>query len=183
MNGSDIDSSIGFDAVPLGLSRIKPLDPPAPPGPADPPPHPVATTRITKARAFFSIIATLLAFLRTSFHERRACRKASDKGHSHDRDQRRSRCRFSAHKQRQEASGNSGPLIFTDRNGGPLRRSNYKRRSFKPLLLKANISSDVRFHDLRHTSATLMLGPALIRRSQANASTSTSTSRRTCSTK
>lgn len=62
-----------------------------------------------------------------------------------------------AHKARQKVAGYSGPLIFPDRDGGPLRPSNYQRRSFKPLLEKAGVSTAVRFHDLRHTAATLML--------------------------
>lgn len=40
--------------------------------------------------------------------------------------------------------------------GGPLRRQNVQRRSFNPLLNKARCP-DIRFHDLRHTYATLAL--------------------------
>ncbi|MCA9108856.1 MAG: site-specific integrase [Planctomycetaceae bacterium] len=47
-------------------------------------------------------------------------------------------------------------LVFCDRNGGPLRKSNFARRYYKPLLKAAEVP-EVRFHDLRHTSATLML--------------------------
>ena len=47
-------------------------------------------------------------------------------------------------------------LVFTNANGGPIERQNLVRRSFKPLLAAAKLPS-IRFHDLRHTAATLML--------------------------
>ena len=47
-------------------------------------------------------------------------------------------------------------LLFTDQRGGPVRKSNLLRRSFKPLLRRAGLP-DIRFHDLRHTAATLLL--------------------------
>jgi integrase len=47
-------------------------------------------------------------------------------------------------------------LAFTTRGGTPLRRQELINRSFKPLLLKAGLP-DIRFHDLRHTCATLLL--------------------------
>ena len=46
--------------------------------------------------------------------------------------------------------------VFGDQKAGPLRRQNVQRRSFKPLL-KAAKCPEVRFHDLRHTYATLAL--------------------------
>ena len=46
--------------------------------------------------------------------------------------------------------------VFCDSFGGPLRKSNLIRRSFKPLLKRAGLP-DMRFHDLRHTCATLQL--------------------------
>jgi integrase len=39
---------------------------------------------------------------------------------------------------------------------GPLRRSHFHRQEFKPLLKRAKLP-DIRFHDLRHTSATLLM--------------------------
>jgi len=48
-----------------------------------------------------------------------------------------------------------GNLVFATRFGTPLGPSNVDRRSFKPLLTKAGLL-DVRFHDLRHTCATLL---------------------------
>ena len=48
------------------------------------------------------------------------------------------------------------PWVFCNSCGGPLRRSHFHANTFKPLLAKANLP-DIRFHDLRHTSATLLL--------------------------
>ncbi len=47
-------------------------------------------------------------------------------------------------------------LIFASETGTPLRQSTVDRRSFKPLLKRARLEG-VRFHDLRHTCATLLL--------------------------
>jgi integrase len=46
--------------------------------------------------------------------------------------------------------------VFCNQRGGPLRRSHFHRQDFKPLLMRAGLPS-IRFHDLRHTSATLLL--------------------------
>jgi integrase len=48
------------------------------------------------------------------------------------------------------------PWVFCNSRGGPLRRSHFHKRTFKPLLKKAKLPA-IRFHDLRHTSATLLL--------------------------
>ncbi len=56
-------------------------------------------------------------------------------------------------------------LIFVDTQGHPLRKSNLLRRSYFPILKRAGLPvpnkqagvQGVRFHDLRHTAATLML--------------------------
>jgi integrase len=48
-------------------------------------------------------------------------------------------------------------LVFPDADGKPMRRSNFLRRDFYPLLEEAELPK-IRFHDLRHTFATLMLG-------------------------
>jgi integrase len=48
-------------------------------------------------------------------------------------------------------------LVFTTATGAPVNPSNVRRRSFARLLRKAGLPH-VRFHDLRHTCATLLLG-------------------------
>ena len=47
-------------------------------------------------------------------------------------------------------------LVFTNEIGGPLDGSSILRYLFRPLLERAGLPS-IRFHDLRHTAATLML--------------------------
>jgi integrase len=47
-------------------------------------------------------------------------------------------------------------LVFTTDTGAPVNPSNLRRRSFAHLLRKANLPH-IRFHDLRHTCATLLL--------------------------
>ena len=51
-------------------------------------------------------------------------------------------------------------LVFATGHGPPVESSNLVGRSFKALLKRAGLP-DVRFHDLRHTCATLMLGTGL----------------------
>lgn len=46
--------------------------------------------------------------------------------------------------------------VFCNTHGGPMRRSHFHFNQFKPLLKRAGLP-DIRFHDLRHTSATLLL--------------------------
>jgi integrase len=48
-------------------------------------------------------------------------------------------------------------LVFTTQVGTPVNRHNLYGRNFKPLLEKAGLPHTVRFHDLRHTCATLLL--------------------------
>ena len=48
-------------------------------------------------------------------------------------------------------------FVFTTQVGTPLNRHNFFRRCFKPLLEEAGLPRSVRFHDLRHTCATLLL--------------------------
>jgi integrase len=47
-------------------------------------------------------------------------------------------------------------LVFATTTGTPLNPSNLTNRSFKPLLKRVGLP-DIRFHDLRHTCATLLL--------------------------
>jgi integrase len=48
------------------------------------------------------------------------------------------------------------PWVFCNTQGRPMRRSHFHAYQFKPLLKRAGLP-DIRFHDLRHTSATLLL--------------------------
>jgi integrase len=47
--------------------------------------------------------------------------------------------------------------VFANSEGRPINPSNLLIRSYRPLLARAGLPK-VRFHDLRHTAATLMLG-------------------------
>ncbi len=47
-------------------------------------------------------------------------------------------------------------FVFTKENGGPLQINNFAQRSFADLIEKAGVPK-IRFHDLRHTCATLLL--------------------------
>lgn len=47
--------------------------------------------------------------------------------------------------------------LFTSPVGGPLRQSNFYRRTFKPAVKAAGLPDGLRFHDLRHTCAALLI--------------------------
>lgn len=49
------------------------------------------------------------------------------------------------------------PIVFPDTDGQFLRKSNFERRTWKPCRKLAGIPETVVFHDLRHTSASLLL--------------------------
>jgi site-specific recombinase XerC len=55
-----------------------------------------------------------------------------------------------------EHLGDNEDLVFSTRSGTPIRPQNQVRRSFKPLLRRAGLLEGTRFHDLRHTCATLL---------------------------
>jgi len=48
-------------------------------------------------------------------------------------------------------------LVITGEFGGVFNTSNFTSRYFKPLLKKINVPASFKFHDLRHTHATLLL--------------------------
>ncbi|MBC5823364.1 MAG: site-specific integrase [Candidatus Eremiobacteraeota bacterium] len=61
------------------------------------------------------------------------------------------------HRARMLAEGlRASPFVFCSIDGNPLVKGNVVNRSFRPILKRANLP-DIRFHDLRHTAATLML--------------------------
>jgi len=60
------------------------------------------------------------------------------------------------HRKRMLAEGHATRPVFCDSNGGYLRRPNVARRSFQPIIERAGVPP-IRFHDLRHTAATLLL--------------------------
>lgn len=47
--------------------------------------------------------------------------------------------------------------VFSTKTGNTLSCQNINQRSWKPLLKKAGLPTNTRFHDLRHTAATLLL--------------------------
>ena len=60
---------------------------------------------------------------------------------------------LAAHLQR----GPGGAFVFTAKEGGLLRRSNFRRRYWKPALERAGLDTALRFHDMRHTCASLLI--------------------------
>jgi integrase len=48
-------------------------------------------------------------------------------------------------------------LVFTAPEGGPLRHNLFYRRSYKPAVAAAGLPAALRFHDLRHTCAALLI--------------------------
>ena len=60
------------------------------------------------------------------------------------------------HRERQGADWEEHGLVFPNTVGGPLDPHNLRQRSFFPLLDRAGLPR-IRFHDLRHSCATLLL--------------------------
>jgi len=59
------------------------------------------------------------------------------------------------HREAQSASPHPTAWIFADEKGGPLRRQNFRRRVWEPLARAAGVPG-LRFHDLRHSCASLL---------------------------
>lgn len=70
---------------------------------------------------------------------------------------RRHRVAQAAERLRVGAAWEDHDLVFSNQVGRPIAAGNLLRRSFEPLLKRAGLPH-IRFHDLRHTSATLLLG-------------------------
>ena len=69
---------------------------------------------------------------------------------------RQHRARQAAERLHLGAAWEDHDLVFANEIGKPIEAGNLLRRSFWPLLAKARLQR-IRFHDLRHTAATLML--------------------------
>jgi integrase len=63
---------------------------------------------------------------------------------------------LSAHRLRMDAEGHGSPLVFCSEAGTPLLKSNFLRRVFRPLAKRAGLAG-LRFHDLRHSHASILL--------------------------
>lgn len=53
--------------------------------------------------------------------------------------------------------GGPEALVFVGRDGAPLRRTAFRTRHWKPAVKKAGLPDALRFHDLRHTCASLLI--------------------------
>jgi integrase len=48
-------------------------------------------------------------------------------------------------------------LVFVGRDGAPLRRTNFRKRHWIPVVQGVGLPNTLRFHDLRHTCASLLI--------------------------
>ncbi|MGH2756238.1 MAG: tyrosine-type recombinase/integrase [Actinomycetota bacterium] len=53
--------------------------------------------------------------------------------------------------------GGPEELVFVGRDGAPLRRTAFRSRHWKPAVQRAGLPESLRFHDLRHTCASLLI--------------------------
>jgi integrase len=51
----------------------------------------------------------------------------------------------------------SSDYVFTAAGGGPVRHRNFSARHFRPAVEAAELPGDLRFHDLRHTCAAILI--------------------------
>lgn len=65
------------------------------------------------------------------------------------------KCAIDALREHRRRTGTISGFVFQDRTGGPLRKSNFIRRNFHPLLKKAGLPR-VPFHSLRHVANSLL---------------------------
>lgn len=81
---------------------------------------------------------------------------------------------LTAWRNKRRAAGYAGQFVFTDSEGNPLRKSNFIRRDFKPLLVRAELP-DADFHSLRHSSNSFLIeegaDPVLVARRNGHSST------------
>ena len=61
------------------------------------------------------------------------------------------------HRDKMTAEGHGSSLIFPDRDGGHLTRGNYLKYDWPEVLRTVGLPETTRFHDLRHTCASLLL--------------------------
>ncbi len=52
-------------------------------------------------------------------------------------------------------------LVFPGANGGPVTLPPFRRNEWKPALLRAGIDESFRIHDMRHTTASLLINQGL----------------------
>src|SRR4029077_18516866 len=55
------------------------------------------------------------------------------------------------------AANDADAFVFTAPAGGPLRHNLFYQRAFRPALRRAGLADGLRFHDLRHTCAALLI--------------------------
>lgn len=63
---------------------------------------------------------------------------------------------LNAHRRQSLAEGTLGDAVFVAPDGNYLQPSNMRQRSFGKILARADVP-EIRFHDLRHTCATMLL--------------------------
>ncbi len=51
----------------------------------------------------------------------------------------------------------STSYLFTAAEGGPIRHRNFYQRHFRPAVMTTDLTQDLRFHDLRHTCAAILI--------------------------
>lgn len=56
-----------------------------------------------------------------------------------------------------QLTGHRGELVFSGPDGGPLRRSNFHARVWRPTVGSAGLAPAPRFHDLRHSHVALLI--------------------------